>query len=277
MTLTEIRRVLSDGEIQLTRSLGQNFLHDGNQLRRIVTSAELSGTDKVLEVGPGLGPLTELLLDRAGHVLAIEKDQRLIKFLQERFGGMSRLTLLHADALEHLRKPGDWGEWKLVSNLPYSIASPLLVDIAQAKDGPQLIVATLQLEVARRIVAVADNADYGLLTLLLQLHYEPEGQFKIPASCFFPQPDVDSSCVKLRRRAQPLLSPEQVMVFRRLVRRAFSQRRKMMLKLLKQDWSGQLLESAFADLGLSTKLRAEAVSLEQFVGLTERLAPPSTQ
>ena len=120
MTLSEMREVLAKRDLQLTKSLGQNFLHDGNQLRRIVAAANLQPTDQVLEIGPGLGPLTGMLLVEAGTVLAIEMDRRLVEFLKERFAGTTNLTLLHDDALGYLRRePRDWQDWKLVANLPY--------------------------------------------------------------------------------------------------------------------------------------------------------------
>ncbi len=357
MKLSEMRDLLAREDIQLTRSLGQNFLHDGNQLRRIIEAAQLSQSDKILEIGPGLGPLTDLLLKNAGEVLAIEKDGRLVEVLCQRFdvtaeetsrrwiksnnlgpserttqfpplpggleplgkrrkesaeGGGPRgpsererseslgrgegerkqtdiqspapserksetgetpvLRLLHDDALEFLkRKPHDWRDWKLVANLPYSVASPILVELAQGERSPSRIVATLQLEVARRLMAHAGDDDYGLLTLLVQLDFEPRDWFKIPAGCFFPQPDVDSACVILERRAQPLLPEERRGDFHRIVKRAFSQRRKMMLKLLKADWPEAALTQAFATAGLSPQTRAETVSVPQFVALTRLL------
>ena len=273
--------------LQLTKSLGQNFLHDANQLRRIVAAADLHQADRVLEVGPGLGPLTELLVQHAGEVLAIEKDARLVAVLQQRFkagpasrlsrpeegtGGTPALRLLHDDALDYLKRDAhDWSDWKLVANLPYSVASPILVELAQAAQGPQRMVATLQIEVAKRLLAQPGTPDYGLLTLLVQLDYEPQGWFKIPASCFFPSPDVDSACVCLVRRDPPLLRHEQRETFLRIVKRTFSQRRKMMLKLLKQDWSEQQLVREFERLGLSPQIRAEKVSLEQFAQMAQGL------
>jgi 16S rRNA (adenine1518-N6/adenine1519-N6)-dimethyltransferase len=303
-----MRELLATRGIQLTKSLGQNFLHDGNQLRRIVDAAELKKTDKVLEIGPGLGPLTELLLENAGEVLAIEKDGRLVEFLRERFnvgqasslspspkvletGKMPVLRLLHADALEFLKVgqasslssenksktgrmpvPFDWHDWKLVANLPYSVASTIFVELAQSPKRPERMVATLQLEVAQRLMAKAGDEDYGVLTLLLQLDYELREWFKIPAGCFFPAPDVDSACVVLIRREQPPLSNHQRVIFAKIVKRAFSQRRKMMLKLLRKDWPAEKLERAFEKLQLSPRIRAEAVSLEQFVALAQRVA-----
>jgi len=295
-----MRALLAVRGIQLTKSLGQNFLHDANQLRRIVKVAELSKADKVLEIGPGLGPLTELLLQNAGEVLAIEKDARLVEFLRERFnvGQASRLPtptksaqflprpheragwagetpalrLFHADALEFLKRgPRDWSDWKLVANLPYSVASPILVELAQGARAPKKIVATLQLEVARRLMAKAGDKDYGVLTLLIQLDYEPRDWFRIPASCFFPAPDVDSACVVLNRRKRPLLPENLRACFVKIVKRAFSQRRKMMLKLLREDWPQKKLEDAFAELKIPPQERAEKLSMEQFVQLTKEL------
>jgi len=271
-----MKQALAAHSIRLTKSLGQNFLHDTNQLRRIATLAELTRADRVLEIGPGLGPLTELLLEQAGEVLAIEKDARLVELLRRRFERAeqcSALRLLHEDALDYLsRQARDWTDWKLVANLPYSVASPILVELAQAEHGPKRLVATLQLEVARRLMAGPGTPDYGVLTLLVQLHYAPDTWFRIPASCFFPEPDVDSACVCLVRRKRPLLQPELQDTFARIVKRSFSQRRKMMLKLLKADWPQPRLAAEFERLGLSPQVRAEQVSLEHFTHLTQALS-----
>jgi len=274
MKLSEMRELLDRRDIQLTKSLGQNFLHDTRQLERIVAAAQLTPADKVLEIGPGLGPLTALLLAGTGEVLAIEKDFRLVELLRERFAAFTppRFELLHADALDFLRQePRDWHQWKLVANLPYSVASPILVELATGPRSPSMLVVTLQLEVAQRLMARADDDDYGVLTLLVQLDFAPQGWFKIPSGCFFPAPDVDSACVCLVRREAPLLPGSRREIFRRVVKLAFSQRRKMMLKLLKQEWPREILEAAFAALGISLQERAEKLSLEQFVALTNIL------
>ncbi|MGO8838416.1 MAG: 16S rRNA (adenine(1518)-N(6)/adenine(1519)-N(6))-dimethyltransferase RsmA [Limisphaerales bacterium] len=290
MKLSEMRNLLTKRNIQLTKSLGQNFLHDANQLRRIVEAAELTKGDRVLEIGPGLGPLTELLLKNAGKVLAIEKDARLVEVLCERFGlesrlqpvrpipasppegGTPNLDLRHDDALEYLkREPRDWSDWKLVANLPYSVASPILVELAQSPQRPERMVATLQLEVARRLMAGAGDEDYGVLTLLVQLDYEPREWFKIPAGCFFPAPDVDSACVILIRREAPPLPESQRETFVKIVKRSFSQRRKMMAKLLREDWPAEQLTRVFEDLKIPPQVRAEKLGLEQFVALTGKL------
>ena len=274
MKLSAIREILARNDMQLSKSLGQNFLHDANQLRRIVAAADLTDQDHVLEIGPGLGPLTELLLAKAGHVFAIEKDQRLFQFLQEHFREAKNLTLLAEDALDYLRRRrDDWSQWKVVSNLPYSVASPILVELAQSEKGPKRIVVTLQSEVAQRLMAKPGGEDYGLLTLLVQWRYEPQGWFKISASCFFPEPDVDSACVSLVQRSPPLLNMAQAETFTKIVKRSFSQRRKIMLKLLKEDWPGSDLKQAFTRLGLSEQIRAEQVGLAEFVNLALILHP----
>ncbi len=278
MTLSEMQRFLAGSGIRLTKSLGQNFLHDANQLRRIVELAQLRKTDKVLEVGPGLGPLTERLLAGAGEVLAIEKDARLVEALRARLGtdtagAHAHLRLLHDDALDFLRRnPTDWTAWKVVSNLPYSVGSPILAELALSPLPPERIVVTLQLEVVKRLMAVPGSADYGVLTLLVQLRYQPHEWLKIPAGCFFPAPDVDSGCVLLTRRPESLLGQEEAGVFVRVVKRSFSQRRKMMWKLLREDWPAGLLQDAFAALALSPQARAESVTLDQIVALARRLS-----
>lgn len=287
MKLSDMREILAKRDIQLTKSLGQNFLHDENQLRKIVEVAELTKADKVLEIGPGLGPLTELLLENAGEVLAIEKDARLVEILRERFnvaqaprlpdenknaGETPALHLIHADALKFLQaEKRNWSDWKLTSNLPYSVASPILVELACGARAPKKIVVTLQLEVAQRLITQTDDDDYGILTLLVQLDFEPRGFFKIPPGSFFPEPDVGSACVILERRAQPLLPEALRANFVKIVKRAFSQRRKMMLKLLKADWQLEKLTRAFAELKISPQERAEKLSLGQFVELTKQL------
>jgi 16S rRNA (adenine1518-N6/adenine1519-N6)-dimethyltransferase len=133
------------------------------------------------------------------------------------------------------------------------------------------MVVTLQLEVVQRLMASADDPDYGVLTLLVQLDYEGRSSFKIPADCFFPVPGVDSACVTLMRRPKPLLSDELRPTFVKIVKRAFSQRRKMMMKLLKQDWPQEKLENTFRELNISPQERAEKLSLEQFVAMTRQL------
>jgi len=273
MTLTEMRAILSRENLRLTRSLGQNFLHDGNQLRRIVELADVQRGDPVLEIGPGLGPLTEALLLRGAHVRAVEKDARLIPLLQERLAQYPTLEIIHADALDWIRIQTDsWASWKLVANLPYSVGSPILVELAQTPAPPLSLTATLQAEVVDRIRALPDTPEYGLLTLLLAESYHPGAHFRIPASCFFPAPDVASACIRLDRRSTPLVPADRRTAFRDLVKRAFSQRRKQLRGVLRSVWPEAQLDRAFSALGLPRDTRAETLSPEAFARLSKELS-----
>lgn len=279
MNLTDIKRILVESDLRLTKSLGQNFLHDGNQLRRIVESGELTEHDSVLEIGPGLGPLTELLIPQCRRLLAIEKDERLVQVLQKQFAGVDSLELVHEDALSYLRrdKDRDWSEWKLVANLPYSVGSPILVELALSRLRPAMMVATLQLEVVQRIKAKPGGKEYGVLSLLVQLGYEPVSFFKVPAGCFYPRPDVASACIGLKRRSEALLCGNDVGRYVKLVKVGFGQRRKVMLKLLRNLWPETLLKSAYEEAGVHFQTRAEAVSVEQFVCLAKYLGQSDTK
>ena len=278
MNVTDIRQLLADADIRLTKSLGQNFLHDANQLRRIVESGDLSETDSVLEIGPGLGPLTELLIPECRRLLAIEKDERLVQVLAKRFAGVDSLELVHEDALRFLRreKDRDWIDWKLIANLPYSVGSPILVELALSRRPPSMMVATLQMEVVQRIKAKPAGKIYGVLSLLIQLAYEPVSYFKVPAGCFYPRPNVASACIGLRRRAEALLTGDDVGRYVKLVKVGFGQRRKIMLKLLRNLWSESQLKPAYEEAGIDFQARAETVSVEQFVCLARCLGRPDT-
>jgi 16S rRNA (adenine1518-N6/adenine1519-N6)-dimethyltransferase len=273
MTLSEIRNILNDEDIMLTKALGQTFMHDQNQLRKIVALAKLVQDDSVIEIGPGLGPLTGLLLEAVSHVTAIETDRRLIKLLEERFGQRENLTLQHADAMKIVRKAElDWSGHKLVANLPYSIASPLLIDLAESPCRPRAMIVTLQLEVVQRMLAKPGTKEYGVLALLIGLHYAAGEWFIIPRGSFYPEPNVDSGCIELLRRETPLLPPELCPVYKKIVKRVFAERRKKMMKLLKRDWPEAAVVEAFDALGLDEKIRAERVTLGQFTELTQRLS-----
>jgi 16S rRNA (adenine1518-N6/adenine1519-N6)-dimethyltransferase len=273
MNLSEMRRLMASRNLHLTKSLGQNFLHDGNQLRRIAAAAELEESDRVLEVGPGLGPLTEQLLAKAAGVLAIEKDVRLVEVLKERFGADERLVLVGADALQWLREnPRDWAGWKLVSNLPYSVGSPILVELALAGSPPRRMVVTLQAEVIQRIAARPATPEYGVLTLLLALRYSVKETFKVPRECFFPAPDVESACAVLELRPGVDLDPGVTSAYAAAVKTGFGQRRKMMFKLLAGLWPRDAVATAFAAAGIEPTERAERVSREQFIELARNLS-----
>lgn len=273
MTLSEMRTVLADRGIQLTKSLGQNFLHDGNQLDRIVRLADIRSGEPVLEIGPGLGPLTERLLAAGARVHAVELDDRLVPILRSRFEAHPHFQLTHGDGLAFVRDADiEWSEWKLVSNLPYSVGSPILVELALKDRPPKDLVATLQWEVVQRLAAAPSTKDYGVLTLLVAQAYASAGQFKIPPGCFFPPPNIDSGCIHLRRREPPLFRGSDRQRFAKLVKHAFSQRRKIMSKLLKAAWPAERVDAAMRACGLAPTARAEELGLDQFVRLAEHLS-----
>jgi 16S rRNA (adenine1518-N6/adenine1519-N6)-dimethyltransferase len=272
MTLTEIKQILLERNIRLTKSLGQNFLHDQNQIKRIADAAQIQPGEKVLEIGPGLGPLTRELLAREAQVKALEIDQRLIESLKILFENNPNLTLENIDALAFLKKESfDWSDWKLAANLPYSVASPILVELALSKHPPIRMTATLQSEVVDRITAVHNTKSYGVLTLLIKANFESIDRFRIPATCFFPEPEVESACVTLQRRQNPLFAQEALVTYVKLVKLAFSQRRKIVWKLLKQRWKPEQLAQAQKHLKLDPMIRAQAITFEEFVSLANFL------
>ncbi|MCF7708422.1 MAG: 16S rRNA (adenine(1518)-N(6)/adenine(1519)-N(6))-dimethyltransferase RsmA [Verrucomicrobia bacterium] len=276
MNLNEIRRLLTENNIKLTKSLGQNFLHDSNLLNKIIAAAQIHNGDQVLEIGPGLGPLTKALLDKGTRVLALETDSRLMRVLQHRLHNYKNLELVHVDAVDYLKRNRDsWRGWKLVSNLPYSAASVIIVELALSKSPPDRMVATLQMEVARRLSAKPDTEEYGLLTLLTRLQYSVTDYFKIPSTAFFPQPDVVSACVTMVRREKPLLPENYIEPFKEIVKLSFSQRRKQLVKLLKHKWPEQRVLEYLHAHGIRHDARAETLSAGQFAGLTESLVSAS--
>ena len=272
MNRNEIHNTLDEESIRLSKSLGQNLLHDQNVLRRIVKAGDLTTEDKVLEIGPGLGALTEHLLPAVGQLTAIEMDRRLEERLRARYGDHSHFDLQNQDALKFFAQPDtDWSNWKLVSNMPYSVASPLLVDLAAMTNSPRRLVVTLQLEVAQRLCGKPGTKEYSKLTLLVGCRYTVGHMFKISPHCFFPEPKVNSACLTLDRRTEPLFEDSLYKPFATVVKRAFSQRRKMMRKNLRGGWPDEVVDAAMNAAELDSKIRAEKVTLEEFVDLTRQL------
>jgi len=268
MKLSEIDATLREIRVSPVKTLGQNFLHDRNLARWIVEKANLSADDYVVEIGPGLGALTEFILQSGARVLAIEKDQRLVKFLRKRFAG-ARLEIVPGDALEFdLRPLFAERRVKLLGNLPYYISSQLLLKFTKYPSPISLWLLMLQKEMARRISAAPGTSDYGALSLVVQLQYRVEFLRAVPASVFLPEPDVDSAFVRITPRLLDELSPHDPETFFRLVRLGFSQRRKQLRNLLREEipaWA-----DAAATIGFDARTRAEQLSLEQWIALAER-------
>lgn len=271
MKLSEITTTLREIGVSPVRSLGQNFLHDQNLARWIVEHAEIGAEDFVVEIGPGLGALTEIILAKGARALAIEKDERLVKFLREKFAH-GKVEIVHGDALEFdLRLLFTKPRVKLLGNLPYYISSQLLVRFLEYPSPISLWVLMLQKELAKRLSAAPATRDYGALTLQVQLRYRVEYLRTIPASVFLPKPDVDSAVVRILPRTQNELSACNHQIFERLVRRGFSQRRKQLGKLIREETPAW--ETIAAELDLNPRARAEELSLEDWIALTNRITP----
>ena len=266
MKLSEIDATLREIRVSPVKTLGQNFLHDGNLARWIVDKAELSPEDYVVEIGPGLGALTQFILEAGAHVLAIEKDQRLADFLRQRFTN-DRFEILHGDALDYdVRRLFAKPRVKLLGNLPYYISSQLLLKFTKYPSPISLWLLMLQKELARRLSAAPGTSDYGALTLIVQLHYHVDYLRTVPASVFLPQPDVDSAFVRISARAPDELPDHDPETFLRLVRRGFSQRRKQLRNLLRDDVSNW--DEASSAVGFEPRARAEELTLEQWIALS---------
>ncbi len=271
---SEVRSLLAQLEFHPSRLLGQNFLIDRNILNILLEAADLQPEDHVVEVGPGLGVLTDALLKQVATVTAVEKDNRLAPYLRERFAGCEPLTLIHSDILDC-----DFPELfpadgiKLVANLPYAIAARLLVELTALAHPPALIVVTIQREVADRLIATAASDNYGLLSILLQRHYAIDTVKHIAPSCFWPQPSVQSSISRLVLRPEPLGGAADELELRALLRHAFSRRRKTMARSLR-DWTPDprpALEAA----GIDPTARAEQLPPEVWPALLRALPPPT--
>ena len=233
MKLSEISRTLRDIRVVPVKTLGQNFLHDQNLARWIVQQAGLSAADFVVEIGPGLGAITEPALATGARILAIEKDARLVDFLRQRFGNR-RLEVVHGDALEFDVRPlFPRGPVKLLGNLPYYASTQMLLRFLQQPTPIASALLMLQKEVATRLSARPRSKDYGILSLVVQTQCRVEYLRTIPASVFLPQPDVESAFVRLIPRAPGELPDHDREILSVLVRDGFSQRRKQVGKLLK--------------------------------------------
>jgi 16S rRNA (adenine1518-N6/adenine1519-N6)-dimethyltransferase len=256
MTLTEIRQLLDKWEVRPSRRLGQNFLHDQNVAQKIVELGEIKPEDPVLEIGPGLGAITEFIEQQSKNLSLIEKDLRLAEFLSERF---PKVPMVVGDAMEeisHFRfKISDH---LVIGNLPYSVASPIMIRLCEFDLRPQKMVFTIQLEVAERLVANPQTKDYGVLTLLTRPYYDIKIARKISQTVFWPQPDVGSAVVTFQRRPiSEMPDAETELRFRTLIKLAFQKRRKTLQAIFK---------GSFANIPQGTQ-RPEELSIEDWLSL----------
>jgi 16S rRNA (adenine1518-N6/adenine1519-N6)-dimethyltransferase len=236
MTLTEIRAALDTRGLRPLKQLGQNFLHDQN-LARWLAGTALEGLEPgacVVEIGPGLGALTQFLLESDVRLIALEKDRGLCVFLRERFREQidsGQLDLREGDALDLLPALGV-SPVAVCGNLPYYISTPLLMECIRLHGAPARLFFLMQKEVGLRLVSHCGNKTYGALSVLVQAGYEVKLVRNLPGSVFYPPPEVESVAVQLTPRTQPLVAPEERESFADVVQRGFSQRRKKLSNLL---------------------------------------------
>ena len=264
-TLREIKSLLTDHGLRPKHRLGQNFLHDQNQMRRIVAAAELSPGDRVLEVGAGTGSLSESLLEAGAELVAVEVDEDLTPILRERlepWGERARLYVGDVLAKKRRVEPAvlqmlGEGPFKLVANLPYQVASPLLINLVADHPEMKLAVVMIQREVADRLIAPPGGKQYGPLGVIVQAMCRVERVAALPPSCFWPAPKVDSAVVKLVRRDEPLTNDPQGLL--ELLHTLFSRRRKQLGAILGRD--------ATLPEGVEPRTRPEQLSVAQLAEL----------
>ena len=257
---------------------GQHFLVDKNILRKIISVADIGKGEDVLEIGPGLGHLTQALLERGANVKAIEVDPSLAKELRRRFCGTKNLELIEADALRvsFLELSERYGKkFKVVSNLPYNISGPILVKFMEERDAFSGLFLMLQKEVAQRLTARPGTKDYGILSVFTKAYAEAKREFDVSSQSFRPKPKVTSTFVSLKIGGGARIKKEEEGFFKKVVKSAFGKRRKTLFNALKSLGmeSGEL-EKALKSCDIDPKRRGETLSLEEFVKLTGCLLRP---
>ena len=269
--------LLKEYNLRPRKGLAQNFLTDPVHLARIVDTAGLTGSDTVLEIGPGPGTLTRLLVQAARQVIAVELDPNMVSLLRRELGHFDNLALVEADILETdirallARFGPDGTAYKVVANLPYYITSAVIRRLLETRPRPERIVITVQKEVAQRIVA--GPGDMSLLAVSVQVYGRPQLVFTIPAGAFYPPPKVDSAVVRIDTFDQPAAAVGDIDKFFRVVKAGFSQKRKQVKNALAASLpapSAQVV-AALELAGLEPTRRAETLSLAEWSRLTEAL------
>lgn len=273
----EIDALLSRHGFRFSKALGQNFLIDETVPRDIAAASGADKTCGVLEIGPGIGCLTDELCQRAAKVVSVELDNRLYPVLGETMAAYPHFTLVEGDVMklnltaviqEHFQglRP------ILCANLPYNITTPVLTKLVEC-GGFESLTVLIQKEVAQRICAAPGTADYGAFTLLMQYYTEAELLFTVPPACFTPAPKVTSAVVHCRTRKAPPVTVSDEAAFWRTVRAGFALRRKTLVNSLQTGWNlpKDVLAQAIADCGLAPDIRGERLSLADYARLTEEL------
>jgi len=276
----KIREIVSKYEFRFRKSLGQNFLIDGNILDKILDAADIGKDDTVLEIGPGIGTMTQALAEKAGWVFAVEIDKNLVEILKETLGEYNNIEIINQDVLKfdivdfveglNLKKI------KIIANLPYYITSPVILKVIGSKEVISMAVFMIQREVARRLTASPGTKDYGSLTVFVNYFTYPEVVFDVPNTVFIPQPKVESSVVRLIMRNKPPIEVHDEKLFFEVVRASFNQRRKTLLNSLLniedlKEMDKNTLKMALEEADISPGIRGEALSMEEFARVSNIL------
>ena len=273
--------VIQKYEFAFQKKFGQNFLIDGHVLNKIITAADITKEDFVLEIGPGIGTMTQYLAEAAGRVMAVEIDRMLIPILQDTLKEYDNIEILNEDILKvdigALVEEKNAGKpIKVVANLPYYITTPIIMGLLEKHVPVESITVMVQKEVADRMQAGPGTKDYGALSLAVQYYCEPYIVANVPPNCFMPRPKVGSAVIRLRTHANPPVTTVDEGLMFRIIRASFNQRRKTLANGLNNSselsFSKEQIAAAIEQLGVTASIRGEALTLEQFAKLADILA-----
>lgn len=272
--------VIKKYEFCFQKKFGQNFLIDGHVLDKIIAGAGVTKDDMVLEIGPGIGTMTQYLAEAAGKVVAVEIDRNLLPILQETLADYGNVKVIHADVLsldlEKLVQEENGGRpIKVVANLPYYITTPIIMALFEQHVPLANVTVMVQKEVAARMKSGPGSKDYGALSLAVQYYAEPYIVANVPCNCFMPRPNVDSAVIRLTRYEEPPVQVKDEKMLFKIIRASFNQRRKTLQNGLNNsselNFTKDQIAAAIAEAGFSPSVRGEALTLEQFAKLTDVL------
>jgi 16S rRNA (adenine1518-N6/adenine1519-N6)-dimethyltransferase len=268
--MNSVRKTLDQFGIRPRKKLGQSFLEDMNMIRKIASLAELSRDDTVVEIGAGLGFMTEELACQAGRVIALEIDPRLLDVLRGRFAGNPRVEIVAGDVLDYDFSASSPGERiKVVGNIPYRISSPILFHLLAFRRSIASMVLMFQKELADRIMSPPGSKEYGIPSVILAMYAVTVRELTVPPTCFYPVPSVVSSVLKIVMRDRPCSEVKDEALFSRIVRTAFAKRRKTLWNNLRDAGLPEgLLREVLLKTGIESGRRAETLSVEEFGRLT---------
>ena len=272
--------IIQEYEFMFQKKFGQNFLIDTHVLEKIISAAGITKNDCVLEIGPGIGTMTQYLAENAGHVVAVEIDRNLIPILKETLADYDNVTVINEDILrvdiKTLAEEYNGGKpIKVVANLPYYITTPIIMGLFESGVPIDNITVMVQKEVADRMKEGPGSKDYGALSLAVQYYAEPEIVANVPPNCFIPRPNVGSAVIRLtRHKEMPVEVKDPVLMFK-IIRASFNQRRKTLQNGLgnapELPYTKEQIAAAIAEMGLTPTIRGEALSLAQFAQLSDIL------